>query len=123
MTTYLIRIYHATDGAFRDTICGERVEHHIANGHYGYAGSLEIEADSAKAACEIAYSRSQNVDRPWRPALPCRSTSVGDVMRAWVPNAQRTDGYTAGRWVVDRIGMREVNEAEVTREIEIRDAR
>lgn len=36
-----------------------------------------VEADSL----EHAYTLSQNFDKPWSSFLPCRSTSVGDVIK------------------------------------------
>jgi len=35
---------------------------------------------SGDDALEYAYCKTQNIDGPWNPSSPCRSTSVGDVL-------------------------------------------
>lgn len=51
------------------------------DGDYTPVRMLEIEANSASAALDIAYHQTQNLDAPWNPDNPCRSVSVGDILK------------------------------------------
>ena len=64
--------------------------------NYKEVHEFEIEADTARDACEIVFERSQNVYDSWKE--PNRSTSVGDVMMI----------MGIGVYAVDRIGMRDL---------------
>jgi len=55
-------------------------------GKYDFAGELEIPlfgpgVTEVEACLEHAYMRSQNIDSHWNKASPCRSTSVGDIIK------------------------------------------
>lgn len=43
----------------------------------GYILSGEVEGDTL----EDAFRLAQNLDKPWNPAKPCRSLSVGDIVK------------------------------------------
>jgi hypothetical protein len=47
---------------------------------YIHVATLNIDAATTTDALEAAFAHSQNVDGPWG-ASPCRSTSVGDILR------------------------------------------
>jgi hypothetical protein len=40
-----------------------------------YAGYVKA------SSLEDAFIKSQNIDEPWNPYNPCRSTSVGDIIQ------------------------------------------
>lgn len=59
-------IYHAT---------GEHRFQEVDRQARDYAGFVEA------SSLEEAFAKSQNLDEPWNPVFPCRSTSVGDVIQ------------------------------------------
>jgi len=60
-------IYHSTGkDRFSEVVDQPRI----------YAGFVEA------SSLEDAYALSQNIDQPWNPTNPCRSTSVGDVIQS-----------------------------------------
>jgi hypothetical protein len=44
-------------------------------------GAIEVDNESVNQALGQAFHKSQNIEDAWRPDRPCRSTSVGDVMK------------------------------------------
>jgi hypothetical protein len=58
-------IHHCTNPSFEEVVKQPRK----------YAGIVEAES------IEEAFELSQNIDKSWNIAHPCRSTSVGDVIQ------------------------------------------
>lgn len=75
-------IYHAVNPTFDEEFIQERA----------LVGTVQAES------LEDAYRLSQNFDSNWNEQNPCRSTSVGDVIRG-----------TEGFFVVAGIGFKELN--------------
>lgn len=84
-----VTIYHCEDtreSFFYRTDAKEFKSHDkicqmFLDGDYKQVGVIEdwvVPPGSVSLDC--AYEQSQNIDSPWNPATPCRSTSVGDIL-------------------------------------------
>lgn len=107
MLTWTVRVWLAGGDVTRDAGWGERVAEHFAAGRYEKAGALVVGAADALAALDRAFSRAQNVYRPWNVRQPCRSASVGDVFELVEAESQ-----VWGRWVCTRTGWERLEDLE-----------
>lgn len=88
-------VFFATDQAFRETIGGEMLPF---DGNYEQM--VQFTKDELKESkytpLDTIYERTQNIDKAWNLYKPCRSMSMGDLIR---------DDDTQEIWMVDRMGF------------------
>jgi hypothetical protein len=67
----------------------------FSEGDYQPVHTFALPAEDVAHQLEEIFCKSQNVDRRWRRSSPCRSTSVGDVVRVgteyWIVAPQGFD--------------------------------
>lgn len=85
---------------------------HMASVHvsgYKHAGTIHVSGgDDDTTDLEVVYEKTQNIDRAWNASAPCRSVSVGDLVRE-ISTADNTAEISFGRaWLVQSIGFVEV---------------
>ena len=76
---YTVTILYANDKAFRDTICGDIVNlsYYEEVAKLGSPGHVAFNLEEQEAI----YSHCQNRDKHWNEEKPCRSMSMGDILR------------------------------------------
>lgn len=85
---------------------------HMATVHvsgYKYAGTINVSGGDDTTDLECVFEKTQNIDRAWHASAPCRSLSVGDLVREVGAAASDPSDVSFGRaWLVQSIGFVEV---------------
>lgn len=70
-----VEIWHRTEPDF------DAPQAELTKADFNLAGVVLLaQTEKPAAMLEAVYALSQNIDAPWNPAKPARSTSVGDVL-------------------------------------------
>ena len=64
-------------------------------GNYESVWTFQLPADGLERRLEEVFYLSNNIDSSWHPQRPCRSTSVGDIVKT-------RDEY----WIVASVGFK-----------------
>lgn len=84
---------------------------HMAEVHisaYALAGAIRVSGGDDTADLETVFERTQNIDKAWNAAAPCRSLSVGDLVCEALSGGAAGGGLTGRSWLVQPIGFVEV---------------
>jgi hypothetical protein len=88
-TTTKYEVFHAIDDYFITSMMYGRAASatdiaKVFNRKYRLAGIIEVPSELAadvNGGLEYVFDESQNHSKDWNPKAPCRSTSVGDVVK------------------------------------------
>jgi hypothetical protein len=51
------------------------------DGKYHWVETFELPGEDVEDQLEVVFYKSNNIDGSWRREIPCRSTSVGDLVK------------------------------------------
>jgi len=57
------------------------IQYAFLDGEYQLVYTFELPSDDLESQLEEVFFQSQNLEEAWNEESPCRSTSVGDVVR------------------------------------------
>lgn len=80
-------LFQSSDEVFWDTLAYGKsatvddIRKVFAKGNHKHVYTFELPADDVEEQLEVVFAKSQNLDEDWNEESPCRSTSVGDIVR------------------------------------------